>query len=251
MTGERPPALALLAAAGFSFGPCVSGVPGRAMVFTAIDPGGIPCAVKVLDPALPPTPLTAARFAAERVHHAKAAGCVNVVPLHGAIHDDDRVLCLRWAQRGSLDQVLESGVAPEATRCRQLVAALAAACAALHARGLVHRDIKPSNILLHGDTIWLADFGLAAHLDVAGRWRSLPEPWREEEIGTPGWVAPELAGTECITGPTNDIYSLACVWRRLGAAESSADVRLLAAMLDPEPAARPTAMEVQAALTPA
>ncbi|MGH7470969.1 MAG: serine/threonine-protein kinase, partial [Longimicrobiales bacterium] len=37
-----------------------------------------------------------------------------------------------------------------------------------HGRGVIHRDIKPENILLSGGHALVADFGIAAAIDVAG-----------------------------------------------------------------------------------
>ncbi len=83
---------------------------------------------------------------------------------------------------------------------RQIASALAAA----HARGLLHRDIKPANVLLApGDTVKVADFGLAKAL--AGSGPDLTEAGRL--VGSAAYFSPEQAQGLAL-GPAADLYSL-------------------------------------------
>ena len=151
-----------------------------------------------------------------------------------------------------------------------LGAGLAAALAHVHAGGFVHRDIKPANILLdHGREPRLADFGIARALDgtvatatgaVAGTAAYLaPEQVRGERVGAAADVyALGLVLLEALTGqreyPGTMIESAtARLHRRPAVPPGLPDdlTALLAAMTDPDPAGRPTAEVVAAALTAA
>ncbi|XP_019850848.1 PREDICTED: mitogen-activated protein kinase kinase kinase kinase 5-like [Amphimedon queenslandica] len=74
----------------------------------------------------------------------------------------------------------------------------------LHERNILHRDIKSANILLTHDTVVkLADFGIATQLtQTMGK--------RKTFIGTPYWMAPEVAAVDKKGGYNQkcDIWSL-------------------------------------------
>jgi len=57
---------------------------------------------------------------------------------------------------------------------------------------LQHGDIKPSNLLLLGDCVKIADFGLCA----GGSWQLQDNAWR----GTPPYAAPELSRGQATLG---------------------------------------------------
>jgi serine/threonine protein kinase len=83
------------------------------------------------------------------------------------------------------------------------VLAVADACGYAHGEGVVHRDIKPANVVCgeHGETV-VVDWGLAHDGKLA-----LPEIIDEDVLGTPAYMAPELAAGGPID-PRADVYAI-------------------------------------------
>ncbi len=94
---------------------------------------------------------------------------------------------------------------PEAIRItREVAQALEHA----HQRGVVHRDIKPENILLSGNRVLVADFGLAKLL-AANEALKLTETGLS--LGTPAYMSPEQAAGDTRLDGRADGYALGCV----------------------------------------
>ncbi|MFL6121373.1 protein kinase domain-containing protein [Actinophytocola sp.] len=138
-------------------------------------------------------------------------------------------------------------------------AQVAGALAAAHAAGVVHRDVAPGNVLVAGNgTAKVTDFGVAEWTAGSG-----------EVAGTPAYVSPEVAAGDPAT-PASDVFSLgatlfaavegeppfgtgdpaACL-RRIRSRRAEIPVRagplklVLDAMLQRDPAARPTAAQAK------
>ena len=107
----------------------------------------------------------------------------------------------------------EQQIAPaEALR---IATAVAGALAYAHKHGVVHRDMKPDNILLSGDEILVADFGVArAVSEVAEKLTATGMI-----VGTPTYMSPEQASGDKTIDGRSDIFGLGCVLYEMLAGE--------------------------------
>jgi predicted ATPase len=170
------------------------------------------------------------------------------------------------------------GARPAIEEVVQLIRQAARALSAAHAAGIVHRDIKPQNLMVRADGILkVLDFGLARRIPGLGSHSSYDSDYGAR-VGTPLYMSPEQARGEPV-GTASDIFSLGVVVYELltrqhpfwapgdaGHALSFADRTplpmpglnpevpkqldaLVQLMLAGDSTRRPTAAEVEAALT--
>ncbi|MEU8139963.1 serine/threonine-protein kinase, partial [Streptodolium elevatio] len=208
---------------------------GMGVVWHATDTVlGRPVAVKCLhaptiqgDPAIREVLVREARAAA-RLNHPGA------VTVHDVVRDGaDVYIVMEYVQAPTLAAVVDTYGPLSADRVAVIGRRLAEVVAAAHRLGIVHRDIKPENVmLLPGDRVKLADFGIARRLD--------DSPWTGTVVGTPAYMAPEQ-----IRGhpePASDLWALgATLYHAVeGAAPFDGDgiVAIVAAVItDPVPQA--------------
>ena len=179
---------------------------GMAHVYLAYDPTfRRPVAVKVLPPHYLENPLLRARFERE----ARLIATIEhpaIVPVYDFGEQDGQLyLVMRYMPGGSLVSLIRQGPFPLA-KASELLALLAPALDAVHARGIVHRDLKPGNILLDAfGNPALSDFGIAhlseATVDLTGA----------AVIGTPAYMSPEQVRAEVALDGRSDIYSLGII----------------------------------------
>jgi serine/threonine-protein kinase len=206
-------------------------------------------ALKVIAPALAQEPEFRRRFLRES-ELAASLDHPNIVPVYEAGELDELLfIAMRYVDGGDLtERLVAGGMEPRTTL--ELLAQVAEALDAAHARGLVHGDVKPSNVLVapgagHGgaDHIYLADFGLTKRLaerDGLAVDGSL--------MGTIDYVAPErIEGGE--TDGRADVYSLGCVLYQCLTGEPpfavETDLGVLLAHLEADP---PSAADLRAEL---
>ncbi|MGH3129304.1 MAG: protein kinase domain-containing protein, partial [Gaiellaceae bacterium] len=136
----------------------------------------------------------------------------NIVPIYWAGTAEDLLfLAMRYVEGRDLSERLQRGRLDPADAIG-ILAQVASALDAAHARGLVHRDVKPSNVLLDtgarpdgSDHVYLADFGLTKRVS-----EKTGVGDDGHLLGTIDYVAPEQIAGEEIDGRA-DVYSLGCV----------------------------------------
>ncbi|MCW2848180.1 MAG: serine/threonine protein kinase [Marmoricola sp.] len=217
-----------------------------------------------------PDPIDRARFLEEARTLALLNHANLVTILDAGISAEHPFLVLELVVGSSLSGVLtEHGQGLPPDRVAHLGAQIASALAHCHDHGVVHRDVKPGNILVGAeDRALLTDFGISRLLD-----SSLHHTQTGFTIGTAGYLAPEQVRGDVVT-PAVDLYALGLVLleattgRReyTGTPVEAAVARLhrppqipaglpaalsgiLTALLQTDPALRPTAAEAARALT--
>ena len=168
-------------------------------------------ALKILSPGLASDEAFRQRFMRE----SRAAAAVdhpNIIPVFEAGEARGVLfIAMRYVEGRDVRTLLERAGPLPAERVAGIIAQMASALDAAHARGLVHRDVKPANMLLDStagrgrtDHVYLSDFGLSkqslapADLTSAGQF-----------LGTLDYVAPEQIEGRRVDGRT-DLYALAC-----------------------------------------
>ncbi|XP_043482273.1 mitogen-activated protein kinase kinase kinase kinase 3 isoform X7 [Leptopilina heterotoma] len=115
----------------------------------------------------------------------------NIIAYYGSYLRRDKLwICMEYCGGGSLQDIYHiTGPLSEiqiAYMCRETLLGLAY----LHNMGKMHRDIKGANILLtEAGDVKLADFGVSAQITATIN-------KRKSFIGTPYWMAPEVAAVE-------------------------------------------------------
>jgi hypothetical protein len=185
----------------------VLGRGGMAVVYRARDAqSGATVALKVLRPEIVVAD-TRARFAREvtLTRGMNHPGILEVIAT-GEVRGRPYYV-MPFVDGPSLRDKLAEGRALPIDEAVRIAAKVGDALGHAHARGVMHRDIKPANILLDGDRVVLADFGIARVVDIATAER-LTESG--VAIGTAHYMSPEQATGDEVDSRT-DIYSLACV----------------------------------------
>jgi DNA-binding beta-propeller fold protein YncE len=171
-------------------------------------------ALKILAPGLAPDEAFRKRFSRE----SKAAAAVdhpNIIPVFDAGEAGGVLfIAMRFVHGRDVRTLLEAEGPLPAERATDIIAQVASALDAAHARGLVHRDVKPANMLLdtltgsgRRDHVYLSDFGLSKQSLAQFSQTGLTS--HGQFLGTFDYVAPEQVEGRRVDGRADE-YALAC-----------------------------------------
>ncbi len=166
-------------------------------------------AVKVLRPEIGEEETARARFEREA---RSLAGISN--PRVPAVHRVGRLnsglpyMVETYIEGRTLRDRLEALGAIRPEEARSILADVAAALSASHAKGVIHRDLRPGNVMLDRDTgrAYLTDFGLATVRE-SGTQADARLTQTGEILGDPHYASPEQLRGEPVTAQA-DVYSL-------------------------------------------
>ncbi len=196
----------------------------------------------------------------------------NLVEVYDAGRDPETGLCyliMEYVPGGSLGERLSKGARASFDMVGRVASGISAALAQIESSGMVHRDVKPANILLSArGTPKLSDLGISRSVEPDTMEANMTRA--EDVVGTPAYMAPEQMLDSRKVDIRADIYSLGVVLYEMLTSQRpnegenamttlaraldgrrAPDVRalrpdtppalaaLVAAMIAPDPAARP------------
>jgi serine/threonine-protein kinase len=186
--------------------------------------------------------------------------CPNTVQLYDFGTTDDGTLfyVMELLDGVDLDGLVRRFGPLPAERVVHIVRQVCASLAEAHRRGVVHRDVKPANIYLcrrgiEHDVVKVLDFGLVKQVAADGA-ADASLTHADALVGTPQYMAPEMATGDSPVDGRADLYALGCVafWlltgRRVFEAETVTAAILAHVQRAPAPPSSATELSVPEAL---
>ncbi|CAM9327599.1 unnamed protein product [Scytosiphon promiscuus] len=132
----------------------------------------------------------------------------NIVKLKEVIRENDELFFVFEFMEGNLFELMQDrGRTFPEPKIRNIMFQMMQAIAFMHKHGFFHRDIKPENTLIKGDTVKVADFGLARET------RSRP-PYTDY-VSTRWYRAPEVLMRSTHYNSPIDTWACGCIMAEL------------------------------------
>jgi eukaryotic-like serine/threonine-protein kinase len=145
-----------------------------------------------------------------------ALGSIHTVAVYdfGVTEQGEFFYAMELLEGFSLERLVQEFGVVDAERTVYLLRQVCHSLGEAHVRGLVHRDVKPANIMVcrlgpDKDFVKVLDFGLVKHT-AAGQTVTMVS-MEGTVVGTPTYMAPEIALGHADVDGRADIYSLGCV----------------------------------------
>jgi hypothetical protein len=137
---------------------------------------------------------------------------INIVRTYDLFETDKKIhIVMEYMKGGMLFNAIEDGIIFSEPDVAQLMREILHGVMYLHDHGIVHRDIKPENVLCTDKKppflVKLADFGLSKF---AQNNASSADLLMKTMIGTPEFIAPEIARAQEYTSKVDSMYIRAC-----------------------------------------
>ncbi|KAI1320644.1 hypothetical protein EDD11_000167 [Mortierella claussenii] len=157
----------------------------------------------------------------------------NIVKMHHFFLEKKELHMVFELMEGNLYQLIKNrnGLKLEESRIRSMVFQVLRGLQYMHAKGIMHRDMKPENLLVSGDTIKIADLGLARELKsrppyttyVSTRWYRAPEVLLKSsayssavDLWAAGTIAAELISLNPLFPGNSDMDQICRIGNVLG-----------------------------------
>ncbi|KAG0245687.1 hypothetical protein BGX31_006516 [Mortierella sp. GBA43] len=157
----------------------------------------------------------------------------NIVRLHHYFLEKKELHMVFELMDGNMYQLIrnQNGQKLEESRIRSMVFQVLRGLQHMHSKGVMHRDMKPENLLVSGDNVKIADFGLARELKsrppyttyVSTRWYRAPEVVLKSsayscavDVWAVGTIAAELTSLRPLFPGKSDVDQLSRMGGVLG-----------------------------------
>jgi len=132
----------------------------------------------------------------------------NIVKLKEVIRENDELHLVFEFLDANLYEFMKSRVRPlPESKVRNIMFQVMQSMHHVHKQGYFHRDMKPENLLVSGDTVKLADFGLAREIRA--------RPPFTDYVSTRWYRAPEVLLRSSVYNSPIDIFACGCIMAEL------------------------------------